>query len=402
MGKTWFQIGFLIAIAITLFYVSNHFLDGYLRSPGSLAQELKSPEMSLYDYSLSKEPPFKYRLLFTAIINTTYAGLTRGDDPLVFYHTYKFWSLVFYTVSAMTFFWLLSSLGYPKYYPLIGSLIFLALPPMLLAFTLPVHTRDDTLAYSLLFVGLIALIKEKRAAFFVIALVGVLTRETLLLLPLLYLVFVDDNRWMRKILISSLPVLLWLSLRFLFSREGYDVWVGLRWNMANLPQVAGFLLITFNACWLAFLLHLYYYRRDVNEVAGRPVEFFYRSAPFTMLVVLVTTFLGGIFNEIRLLYLASPWMIVLFLDFIDDNRLLLRATFGSGKFWVYVCGIFGLCVLTAVIAHKYQDTLIEKGNWTIPYTKWIIFSMGYIFILLLFLPISFRVFVEKKSSDGAF
>src|SRR5690606_20034412 len=123
-------------------------------------------------------------------------------------------------------------IGYRGYYPLLGSVIFLLMPPMLLAFTLPVHTREDTLAYTLLFLGLIAMLNEKLWLFLFIAVVGVVTRETLLLLPLLYFVFVKDSNWTRKLLISGLPVLLWIFVRLFWSPETYDVWEGLKWNLS--------------------------------------------------------------------------------------------------------------------------------------------------------------------------
>lgn len=398
MGKIWLHIGLLLITSVALFYLSNHYLDGYLRSPASLAQELKSTEAGLYHYNLSKEPPFKYRLLFSSIVKTTYSLFSNGNNPILFYRTYKFWSVVFYTTSALTFFWLLYFIGYRGYYPLLGSVIFLLMPPMLLAFTLPVHTREDTLAYTLLFLGLIAMLNEKLWLFLFIAVVGVVTRETLLLLPLLYFVFVKDSNWTRKLLISGLPVLLWIFVRLFWSPETYDVWEGLKWNLSNLRQVAGFLVITYNVCWLSFLIHLYFYRQNVSRTGNNIVGFFYRSAPFVMSVILVTTFAGGIFNEIRLLYLASPWIIVLFLDFIHNNGSLLRKTFSHRSFTVYAAGMLAICVLTAVVALKNEDDLIEKGRWLISYTKWVILSVGYIFILLLFLPGAYRVFVKQKSS----
>lgn len=400
MGKTGLKIGFLLAAAIALFFLSNYLLDGYLQSPALLGKELKSPEATLFEYRISKEAPFKYRLLFTAIVNTTYSLLSDKESSIVFYQVYKFWSVAFYTISALIFFWLISSVGFKGYYPLAGALIFLALPPMLMAFTLPVHTRDDTLAYSILFGGLIALIKNQKGVLLLLMIIGALTRETLLLLPLLYFLFVKDTSLIRKLVMSGLPVGVWLWIRLFFSPQGYDVWEGLRWNLSNLNQVAGFLVITFNVCWLPFLLHLFYYRRRVLDVCGTPAEFFYRSAPFALLVVVLTTFFGGIFNEIRLLYLASPWMIILFLDFLRNNEQQIKSSVRDRSFWIFAAGTFVLIVFIALVALKYEDDLFDEGGWPIPYRKWIIISTGYIFLTVLFLPIAFRVFAEKKSANG--
>lgn len=397
MGKIWLYIGLIVVTSIALFYFSNHCLDGYISSPASLARELKSPESQPYRYDLSYEAPFKYRLLFSFIVKATYTSLSVQDDSAFFFYVYKFWSVVFYTTSALAMFWLLCYLGFSGFYSLLGSVIFLSMPPMLLAFTLPVHTREDTLAYTLLFLGLIAMLKKKQGLFLFIALVGAITRETLLLLPLLYFVFVRGISFGRKLIICGLPVLLWLSVRLVWSPETYDVWLGLKWNLANLQQVGGFLLITYNVCWLSFLIHLYFYRQNMHEVADKPVGFFYRTAPFTVLVVLVTTFAGGIFNEIRLLYLSAPWIIVLFLDFIRNNTSRFRNIVRNGKFLIYAGGSLALCIVVAIVALNYEENLIEKGRWMIPYNKWVIISACYIFLILLFLPVSFRVFIDKKS-----
>ena len=224
MSKTWIQICLLTAVAVTMFYVSNHLLDGYLRSPYTLGRELKTPEESLYEYRIAKEAPFKYRVLFSSTVNATYSLFTKEDDSLLFHKVYKFWSLVFYTLSALGLFGLLSILNYPKYSPLFGAVIFLFLPPMLMAFTLPVHTRDDTLAYALLFAGLVAFLKNHKILFLAISLVGVLARETLLLLPLLYFVFADDSNSIRRFFIAGLPVVFWLGIRFFSTPQQYDVW----------------------------------------------------------------------------------------------------------------------------------------------------------------------------------
>lgn len=390
MSKTWLQIGFLIAAAIGLFYFSNYKLEGYLRSPATLAKELKSPPDSVYQYRLANEAPFKYRLLFSGIVKGSYKLVAPSHDTGLFFQTYRFWSIVFYTFSVVLMFWLLQVVGFPGIYAFYGALIFLLLPPMLMAFTLPVHTRDDTLAYAILFLGLIALSQERKMLFLLIAMVGVTARETLLLLPLLYIVFARDKNPIRKLTISGLPVLLWILIRFIPPSQGYDAGEGLRWNLANLPQVLGFLIIAFNVCWFSFIAYAGNYRSHISASAGTSLEFFYRSAPFVLAVIVITTFLGGIFNEIRLLYLACPWMIVLFLDFVRNNSDHIKVSLRKQWYWLYATGVLIICPIVTVFLLRHQESILGNSRWMVPYDVWIIVSMGYVAAMLLFAPFMLR------------
>jgi hypothetical protein len=387
----------LILIAGSEFFLSNGLLKGYLRSETYLAREVKSPVDSLAKYTLAEEPPFKYRLIFPAIVESSFAIVHEANDNRGFFNTYKFWSLVFYVCSACALYWLLQQAGFSNLFSFAGSLIFLLLPPMLMAFTLPIHTREDTLAYTLLFIGIGLLLKEKRWLFLLICLLGALTRETLLLLPLLYLLFGKDESIRRKAVITLLPVLLWIFVRFGGNNERYDMWEGLRWNLNNPEQVIGFLFITFNFLWLTFILHYAFYKRNLHFISS-DLRFFYKSSLFTLVVILVTTFVGGIFNEIRLLYLFSPWMIVFFLDCLRSYGGKFSMTLATRNYRIFAAIAFVFCAALMYFVLTFREKLIEPGKYAVPYDQWVIFSVCYIFIMLLFIPHVFAIFSLKKSA----
>jgi hypothetical protein len=331
----------LVLVSGILFMVSNHYLRGYLRSELTLAKEIKTPLDSIDQYKISEEAPFKYRLLFPTIVSTTYDLLYDGTDVQGFYGVYKFWSVVFYATAALSFFWLLLTCGFSDLMSFVGSCLFLLMPPMLMAYTLPVHTREDTLAYTLFFCGLVFLLRNKGWAFVITSLLAVLCRETLLLLPFLYFFYGPTGNWSRRFVFAALPVICWISLRIAFGHEDYDVWLGLRWNLNNPEQVAGFLFITFNFCWLPFLSSMWL---DRNQVTGKHVgiRFFFKSAWVVLALILITTFVGGIYNEIRLLYLFVPWVLILTLDFVERKKDRLTLLLSNQAYWMFgfTCFVF--------------------------------------------------------------
>src|SRR5690606_9120635 len=199
-----------------------------------------------------------------------------------------------------------------------------------------------------------------------------------------------------RLLISGLPCAAWLLVRLLPTHEPYDTWLGLKWNLANPEQVVGFLFLTFNVSWITFLIHLYFFRESIVR-SQPPVQFYYRSALFTLLIILVTTFVGGIYNEIRLLYLAFPWFIVIFLDFIRNNAPVFQSYIQRRGYWLYAAFAFLLCAVLAFFVVLNRDKLITPGKWAVPYDLWIVITLIYVFAMMVFLPPTIKVLLLKKS-----
>jgi hypothetical protein len=396
MNKHRLFLFILALIAVVTFYVSNNTLRGYLRWEVNQDEVAAGSLEALDYYEITTRAPFKYRLLFPSIVKSTFKATYSADDVEGYYHTYKAWSLVFFTASVLAMFLLLRTIGFDERYSFLGSLIFLFLPAMLMAFTTPVHTREDTLAYTLFFTGLIFLIRERRILFVVICILGVLTRETLLLLPLLYLFYAKDDNLFRRLLISAAPAVLFVAVRVIIGFDKYDVWEGLKWNLDNPEQVIGFLFITFNVCWIPYLFHLLHYRSSLATSVGSPVHFFYKTSIFSLAVILLTTFVGGIFNEIRLLYLFCPWIIVISVDFVRSNIGLFKKALAEKSYRIYSIASLVFCLAIVYVIMLNWQRLIVPGKFRVPYEVWILASSVYMLVILLFLPVSLRFIRRHK------
>lgn len=396
MKSKGFYLGLIVVIAAVQFFVSNHTFRGYLRSEVFLGKELKTHRDSLYQYKLVAEAPFKYRLLFPSIVKGTYAVLYASDDALGFYQVYKGWSLFFYVTAAVACFFFLSVVGFQQSWAFAGALIFLWLPPVLLAYSLPVHTREDMLAYTLMFAGLSCLVQQRWWWMLAVALLGALCRETLLLLPLMYFLFGRDPQWWRRFLIAGLPVALWLSIRVGMPHQPYDTWEGLRWNLNNPEQVVGFLFITFNVLWLAFAVYVRKLKR--YQHAPEPLGFFYRSAWAALLIILITTFVGGIYNEIRLLYLFAPWMIVIALTVYREYAGVIAEVRQHRAYVLYTRLVTVGSVIGLGLLLKYQEKIITPGRYAVPYYLWITVSVVYIMLLLWAVPPVYRILSKSRQS----
>lgn len=390
-------LSLVVLIATAEFFVSNHALKGYLRADDYLAREIKTPADSLHEYRIANEAPFKYRLVFSSIIKSTHHLFYHGNESEGFFQVYRAWSLLFYITSACAFYGLLLTCGFSPALSFTGTLIYLALPPSIMAYTLPVHTREDTLAYTLFFTGLAFIIRQQRWPFALVAILGVMTRETLLLLPLLYLLFGKDEKIARKIFILIFSIAVWIGIRLGLGSEHYDMWLGFHWNMNNPEQVIGFTFITFNFLWLTYLLHYLIYKRNLHYISG-DLRFFYKSSIFVLVVILVTTFVGGIFNEVRLLNLFAPWMIIFFLDCFRNNQEHFRIVAGTKYYRLFAAGSLLVCAIMLYFALSHRSELIVPGKFAVPYDQWIIFSVCYIFAFMLLIPHLLRIFSQKNPS----
>jgi hypothetical protein len=397
MKKHWLYL-VISLFAAAVFFFSNAGLRGYLRCNTCLGKEILSAPDSLYQYKLSAKAPFKYRMLFPTIVKTTHSivfGKTNSDG---FYYTYKFWSLFFYVTASCLLFYLMTVAGFSETLSFFGSILFVLLPPMLMAYTLPVHTREDPLAYTILIGGLIFLVKDYKWLFVMTAAIGVLCRETLLLLPMMYFFFSEDDKWIRRFFIAGFPCAVWLALRLSMGHEEYDVAEGFRWNNNNPEQVVGFLFITFNLCWIPFLIHMLNFRRN-TATSNKVRRFFFRSSWLALTVILLTTYFGGIYNEIRLLYLLAPWMILITLDFLERNMDAFKVIVFKKGYLAFAVIVVALCALLMVIVLKHQEKLIIPGKYNVPYHLWIVVSVIYICITVIFTPVSWKIYLLNKKRD---
>jgi len=387
-------------IASSVFFTSNQFLGGYLSSAEHLGKEIQSPKDSLYQYKLIRKAPFKYRILFSSIVTSSFELLFDSNDSNGFYYSYKAWSLAFVVAASCLFFYLLTLNGFSDQLSFLGACLFLLLPPLLIAYTVPVHTREDPLAYCILFSGLILIVKNRSWPFFLVALIGALCRETLLLLPLLYFFFSQDKNILRKFLITGLPCVLWILLRLFMEKTPYDSLEGFHWNNNNPEQVVGFVFLTYNILWLPVIFFLLKFKTTVLAEKNAIRLFFFKSSLIALGLILLTTYLGGIYNEIRLLYLGAPWVIIISLVYIEKHGNDIYEMIRSRNYLIFiVLCLAGAGYLLSIIL-KYQQDLIKPGKYNIPYHLWIVISVIYFTVSLVLLPALTKVFFKDKQHES--
>ena len=354
-----------------------------MTNPFHLSGELKSPKDSTYLWKIGNEPPFQYRILHRAAITPIYKLVSgEQDNNQTFFLTYKIGALFFHLLAVLIFYFFLIQINLSEM-ALSGAILFALLPPLAAAYNLPVHTREDTMAYSLLILGLLAIMKNKVPLIFLFAILGVLCRETLLLIPFVNLFFNKRQNLFLRLFISSIAFGTFLLVRWHFGLPSYDYWEGLRWNVANVDQVIGFSFITFGFLWLPFLLSFLEKKENKSIIVA--------SGPYVLILVVGTTFVGGIFNEIRLLYILAPWVIISSLSYYIKNKKEIRHVVISKGYFTFMSTSLLIAITLGAFSFNNIDRLIGDSQYDIPFKLWIIITIVQLYLGIISLPVFFRV-----------
>ncbi|WP_375579317.1 hypothetical protein ABWH96_20305 [Marivirga tractuosa] len=365
----------IIAVLSTfIFFLNQYAFDGYIQNKESLAKELQSTSFNLSEWGLSKTPPFKYRILFPLVVK----GVSKiipggGSENQKFYWSYLILSWLFFIATSCMLYLLLLKILKSISLSFLGVLLHLTMAPVLFAYTLPVHTREDQLAFLFLLSAIYFLYDRKYAFYLIIICIGVFIRETLLLLPFLVLLFAKVSI-LQKLIFSALPLLIWLIFRWQAGTEPYDFWLGLNWNLSNPFQLVFFSFLSFSYLWPPFLFS---FRNNQNQ--NDNIGLFSNKAVFlAVFMIFLTTFLFGIFNEIRLLYLIFPWVIISSLKHIAKHQDLW-INFLKNKY-VLITSILMilLVVIFAPFISVFSERALGKNQYGVPYELWVISFLIYL------------------------
>jgi len=145
--------------------------------------------------------------------------------------------------------------------------------------------------------------------------------------------------------------------------------------------------VAFGAAWMPTLFRLYLKNRNndfqIHQIKNTIIE----KSWFTALsLTLVTTFIGGIFNEIRLLYLYSPWAVVLMITWYANSKADLLAYWRSR--------LFGLTFFTASATLTFgflyvlpiAKEIADESAYKIPYQAWLMVGFLHLFLATIHLP----------------
>jgi len=381
----------LIIISTVVFHGSTVILRSNLYSPYFLSKELKTTEETLYEWNRSNEAPFKYRILFKNIVEIVWKVASPDRTNQAFFYAYKASNNIFYVSTILLFFILLVRIDLNPNEAFIGSLILMSLPPFLMAFSPPVHTREDMLGYTILLVGIFCIINKQGWWLLPISVLGVLCRETLLILPLLYVFYGTDKSFIVRVSILSASLITFILVRLLIGYEYYNPFEGMQWNIANPEQVIGFLFLTFGFLWLPFLNKIFTLRSYVNN------QFISKSSRLALIIIITTTFIGGIFNEIRLAFLLFPWVALESYSYMVTHMSVIEKTFKKKSYQTYLLIVIIIFLPAALYFYlNYQD-FITPSKFSISMENWIILTLFNLLLMAIFAPIFIRIEIMKHN-----
>lgn len=309
----------LFFILIGIFFV-NVKGGGFIANPPSLNLELESltpPPPGRYPpegWPNYQRAPYKYRVLFSNIVDGTWRMFFSKDDNVNFYRTFIFWSFFFFFSTIIAFYSYLRMLDFSRIKCFSGCLIFLFSSPVLLAYIYPVHTTADPLAYLLIILGLIFIFKKKDLAVCVISVIAGLCRETTLIIPLVYLL-TSSSPLLVRIYLFIIPIISTFFLRFAIGFEKYDPFAGSKHNFEFPVETLLAIFLVFGFLWLPAFSQFFIFRKKIYTMKEN-WRVILTSAPIILLTTLGTTILLARAREIRISFILFPWVIPLVIIWI--------------------------------------------------------------------------------------
>ncbi|QCK13896.1 hypothetical protein [Mangrovivirga cuniculi] len=353
----------LILFAALIFLINNLYLGGYLNSIETLSIELMTSPESLTEARITNVEPFKFRVVFQQIIKYTSESIN-PESAEVFYFTYLSYSLLFYIVSILAYYSLFFTITKDKKTSFFAAVIILLSPFYLMAYSIPVHTREDTLAYSLICFGLVALIKNRYTLLIFIIIIATATRETTMVLPLVIL-FYPRISLFKRVFPLVLSFIVFIAIRVSLSEGGNNldnqIDTGFLYNLNHKVSSIAFPIICFHILWAYYFMMV-----KINTLKIKTTsEWLNLSSLIVLLSVVFTTVLFGRLNEIRLLAIGAPWIMAVIL--ISKERWWIM----PGKVFIMTsylaCALIGIIVAVII---KEQEVFLQAKNYYVPYIEW--------------------------------
>jgi hypothetical protein len=246
--------------------------------------------------------------------------------------------MLFFFATLVALYYYLRILEFSKSASFTGCLLFLASPPVTLAYLFPVHTKQAPLVYFLVILGMIAVLKAKPVLLILISVLAGLTKETTLIVPFVYLFFAEGP--LRKRLLICLPsVLSVLGIRILLGFETYNPFVDSVRNIQYPVETVTAIFLVFGILWLPGLAKFrnMWKRRFCLTDTWKIVVM---SAPICFVLIIGTDILLARAHEIRILFLYFPWMIPLALNWLWTNVSGIKPLLQKWSYWVYTTSVF--------------------------------------------------------------
>ncbi|MEO9824283.1 MAG: hypothetical protein ABJF50_07710 [Paracoccaceae bacterium] len=338
--------------------------------------------------------PFKYRIVFRGAVDlVAHFFLLTGAPKDI--HTY--W-LAFMGISVLSHafaIWacdqFLQAAGAKSRARLAGVGVWLLLPPVLFAYIIPVQTKEDFLAYGLIFLALRAMLKGDWISVVVICVLGAFVRETLLIISGLFLLGTNAPRKM-KFAVLILPICIHIGLRLGFGVNGYQVFRETNLLSILLPLLA--LALTFGFGWVPLVRYLAMaqpiaaFRRGLSVFGLAKVPLLtshqerldaLRGAfPYALVLLFVAHFFMGRIQEIRITFLLSPFVLLALAEYFRARTVTLRALIAGSIAGICAAGIIVVLeAMGAMTALRLQmnpliDEFAQQKWWAVAYLQMIL------------------------------
>lgn len=340
--QTTYSIVLSVVLSLAFLAVFWH-PASYFRNPESMRSFFggESPEGSWqWQGAWSwQQAPFKYRILFHQVVDWSACALLRlmpDHNTLVVYY----WALAL--VSFLSFVWagialanLLGSIGFGNLARAMGVVVWLAIPAVHNAYLYPMDSKEDFLGYAIFFKGIEAIVRDRRRSILIFTLLGAATRETLLLLPILYVIS-NAGSFLHTLTCLGAGIAVQIIIRTSMGFEDYAaIEQGLSYNLGH-PFAAllgaffvfGFLWPFITRRFRCDALHDFASSilrpRQVRNMNAPSPEKFDRMFVPAFVILVATHFFLGRMQESRISALLTPWAVAGFVGLWMNQRITSR------------------------------------------------------------------------------
>lgn len=280
-------------------------------------------------WAMGRLEPYCYRPLFRALVLAVWGVVGGGGET--FLGVFVCLSALSLLAAAWAFDALLRAIGFSSRAAMVGVSLFLLGFPVLFAYDIPIHTREDLLGYAWIALTLLFVVRDRSTAVALLGAVGVTIRETCLL-GVLPFALLSRRPWPQRLLVYAPGLVAWMGVRVVQSPPGGADYDYVRISTAPLFEFPGeaalYLFATFGALWVAAGLRLLDPTPPRHPLLSRPVVLAALAA------VALTGWTMGMIREARITYVLFPFVVPLALDFFLSPRgravVRSRAAIGVG------------------------------------------------------------------------
>ena len=351
----------LYAALVAFIFLFNAYSCGALAGPRWLGAELHCTPADPASWAQGAQIPYSYRWLFRWIVLHVCALVPGGATVAVFYAVFIGASAVSLLLAVVLLDRFLRAAGITRENARIGGLLFLAGFPIVFAYNMPIHTREDLLGYAAVALLLILVMRDRPVLLALAGALAVNVRETTTLGLLPYLFLSRRPFWQRVLaVVPAFIVLRCIRPPPGVSHDGYDYFAnGLGVNL-NAPSEAFFYMFAaFGVLWVLVPLG---FRERRRAGRGGFQDIFGLPGLLAIALAVAVNMSLGMMRECRIVYVAAPFVIGFALEYLTSERFaqLLRVRLA----WLVAIAVLSLGVW-------FQLEIINQPGLTSRLRPWI-------------------------------